>query len=462
MGTTGNSFSRFARGLWDAMRHTHQWFERLEGRIWSITDETRGFNACVKRYLQIVDSSIRGFRAHDSMTKASALTYTSILTMVPLLAIVLSLLKGFNMFEPAQKAVVKVATDMLNAAGAERAAHDAIGEIINRIFEIVRTTDFSSLGLTATIGLLLAAMSLMSRVETVMNDVWSVHKSRPLARKIADYINMLLVLALMLIAMSGAAGSTLYTFSGRWAQLNHLQTTLMKSIPYLVTCMAFIFLFHYMPNTRVRWRSAIVSGLTSGILFQMLQLAFFALAARTLDRYRTIYGSFGIVLFLLFWIWFSWSIVLWGVEFCNAHQNIRDWRRRRRAWFGTPAERETLALRLATVLAIPMLNVENETPRMDTGELADTLNLPSEPVGEILDLFENNGLVTRTEEGTFAFVRSPETVTMLDIVRLVRHGRIKAMANVRRMDETLTEALRAKTVKDLAAQPIDEIQTYSL
>ncbi len=442
------------------MRHTHQWLEWLEGRIWSAGDETRGFKAGVKRYLQIVDSSIRGYRAHDSMTKASALTYTSILTLVPLLAIVLSLLKGFNMFQSAQRAIVKVATDMLNAAGAEQAAKDAIGEIIDRVFEIVKTTDFSRLGLVATVGLLLAAMSLMSRVEMVMNDVWSVHKSRPLARKIADYINMLLVLALMLVAMSGAASKTLFTFGGRWSQLNVLQGWLLYFTPYIITWMAFIFLFHYMPNTRVRWRSAIVSGLVSGILFQMLQLAFFAMAARTIDRYRTIYGSFGIVLFLLFWIWFSWSIVLWGVEFCNAHQNIRDWRRRRRSWFNTPAERETLALRLAAVLVQPMLDMGNEAPRMDTGELADTLNLPSEPVGEVLDLFENNGLVTRTEEGTFAFVRSPEAVTMLDIVRLVRYGRVKALAGG--ASGALTESLHGRTLKDLAALPLDEIQTYSL
>ncbi|MCE5228014.1 YihY/virulence factor BrkB family protein [bacterium] len=457
-----NSISRRARNLWDALKSPPQWLEWLEGRIWSATDETRGFKACVKRYLQILDSSIRGFREHDSMTKASALTYTSILTLVPILAIVMSLLKAFAVFDRAQKAVTHVVDNMLAAAGAELPAQQAIDGIIERVFDIVNKTDFSKLGLTATIGLLLAAMSLMSRVEQVMNDVWSVHKSRPLTRKIADYINMLLVLTMMLIATSGAAGKTVITFSGLFAQLNALQEWLLRYIPYIVTWAAFIFLFHYMPNTRVRWRSAIISGLISGILFQLLQLGFFAMAAQTLNRYRTIYGSFGIVLFLLFWIWFSWSIVLWGVEFCNAHQNIRDWRRRRRTWSDTPAERETLGLRLAAVLAAPMLNVASTRAPMDTGELADELKLPSEPVGEMLDLFENNGLVKRTEEGAFVFVRSPEAVTMLDLLRLVRHGRLHGAHHPGHANEALSQSLRDKTIKDLASQPIDSIHTYAL
>ncbi len=371
------------------MRHTHQWLEWLEGRIWSAGDETRGFKAGVKRYLQIVDSSSRGYRAHDSMTKASALTYTSILTLVPLLAIVLSLLKGFNMFQSAQRAIVKVATDMLNAAGAEQAAKDAIGEIIDRVFEIVKTTDFSRLGLVATVGLLLAAMSLMSRVEMVMNDVWSVHKSRPLARKIADYINMLLVLALMLVAMSGAASKTLFTFGGRWSQLNVLQGWLLYFTPYISRGWPH-FPVHYMPNTRVRWRSAIVSGLVSGILFQMLQWRFFRDGGAhdrplphdlRLVRHRAVPAFLDLVFVV------DRAV---GVEFCNAHQNIRDWRRRRRSWFNTPAERETLALRWRP--CGPADARHGQRGAADGhGELADTLNLPSEPVGEVLDLFENNG-----------------------------------------------------------------------
>lgn len=477
------SFGRRVRDMWRQMRQTPNWLEAIEGRLWSHADETHGFKYFVKRHLQILDSSIRSFRAHDSMTKASALTYTSILTLIPLLALVVTVGKGFNLFQRMQVAILGdpthgiegVLNRMLTTAGADPDATKYIRELVDHIFTIVQAADFSKLGLGALIGLLLAVMSLLSRVEMAMNDVWSVHKSRPFGRKIADYIIMLLVVVLMLIATSGAAGSSIVTFTGRLSQLNYLQSLLLRYMPYMVTWMAFTFLYHYMPNTRVRWRSATVSGFVSGVLFILLQLGFFALSISTIDRYRKIYGAFRhesqpftdslcLILFLLFWIWFSWCIVLWGVEFCNAHQNIRDWRRRRRPWFGTPAERETLALRLAAVLAIPMLDVDAQRPAMDTGELADELKVPSEPVGEILDLFENNGLVTRTEEGAFVFVRSPERVSMLDIIRLVRHGRIHvAPAKMwEAAHEKLSKELGAHTIKDLAGQPLDSIQTYSL
>ncbi len=468
---------RYLRYLWRGVRFTLTLPWRLpelirtaESSIWMAPEETAHWmKAFYRRWLQVLDRAFRNFIADDSMTKASALTYTTTLTIVPLLAIALAVLKGFGKFEAVEGAVLDFFNQMLWASGAMPQTYDTVHEIVRGIFESVGRTDLGGLGVVSVVGLLLAVMSLLSRIESVMNDAWAVHKSRSIGRKLGDYLNMLVVLTLMLMAVSGTAAGAgthiIYKFTGMLEGLNLVQVRLFTLVPYLLIWLAFIFMYFYIPNTRVQWRSAAVSGMIAGVLFQLVQLLFFLVAARIIDRYRAIYGALGVLFFLLVWVFLSWCIVLWGVEVCSAHQNLKNWRRRMRPWHGTPAERETLALRVAAVLAAPMLNPDHEGRPPDVGELADMLKLPPQPVGEMLDLFEENGLAMRTEIGCYLFARSPERVTVLDVLRMVRNGRMRVLHDNRSLLADMTLALQAalqeQTVKDLAEKPLEEVRTLS-
>lgn len=476
--------------------------ERFEEHIWGTPeDSAQGVKVFGKRWLQILDRAFVGFYKNKCFESASALTYTTILTIVPLLAILLPVLKGFGVHEAAHDALkrlpfiqsLRVPTIHRSPAGGRlrftdndkrfgKAApqpapavksEDASStttmltgdQVADQIFAFVENTDISKLGALGVLGLLWAVMLLMSRIENAMNAAWAVHRSRSLARKLSDYLNMLVIVLLILAGLSMTVTAKVSDVTGFFDKIGirGAGEFVIKSVPYLIVWPAFIFMYYYIPNTRVKLKSALVSGLAAGTLFQILQVIFIRTQI-LVGKYNKIYGVFAIVLIMLVWAYFSWCVVLWGAEVCSAHQNLRDWRRRRRLWTGTPAERETLALRMAALLASPLLG-KSGAKRMDAGDLADTLMLPLEPVGEVIDLFQANGLLIQSaEDGSYIFARSPENVTVLELLRLVRQGSIEPQPGANgwlsRIAGEIKPALQTRTVKDLVGLPMDDIKTF--
>lgn len=494
-------------------------FQRFEEHIWGTQDEAeQGFNVFFKRWLQILDRAFIGFYKNKCFESASALTYTSILTIVPLLALLLAVLKGFGVHQSVHDAMRKLpfvqalrvesiqppdnrvrlkpvrvpGTTSATLPIAPPAAPDdettsplplmvRIGsdattttspttvltgeQVADQIFIFVENTNISNLGVIGLLGLLGAVMALLSRIENAMNEAWAVHRSRTFARKLSDYLNMLVIVLLMLAGLSVTVTAKVSDVTGFFNRIGieGMGETLLKAVPYLIVWPAFVFMYFYIPNTRVKPKSALVSGFVAGTLFQILQVVFIRTQI-LVGKYNKIYGIFAIILIVLVWAYFSWCIVLWGAEVCSAHQNLRDWRRRRRRWTGTPAERETLALRVAALLAAPLLAKEG-AKRMDAGDLADTLMLPLEPVGEIIDLFQNNGLLIQSaEDGAFIFARSPESITALDLLRLVRQGTMEPAAGANGwlgpVAREVEPVLAGKTLKSLVELPLDDIKTF--
>lgn len=487
-----------------------QWIKTFEEAIWRVPDETsRGLVLFLQRWLQILDRSLRGFLKHGGSSHAASLTYTTLLTIIPLLALLLSVLKGFGFHDAARDALMRlpivselkltvqqgpseplVPTEPSEpsessqpppapSAVQTRPAGDAqpstgrvitAREFIDRMFQQVDQIDMRNLGALGLGGLLLVVLSLMSKIESVMNDAWFVHRSRSLGRKLADYMNLMVVLLLLLIGLSTTAWLRVFLhFFDEMAAatgLDELRGLLLRLLTFPMVWAAFFFLYLYMPNTHVRWRSAFAGGVVAGTFFQLIQLGFIWFNF-LFHRYGVIYGAFAIILVLLIWVYVSWAVVLWGVEICSTHQNLRDWRRQRRAWHGTPCERETLALRLAALLARPLLRPA-DAPTMDAGDLSDALMIPPGPVSEMVELFQTHGLAIQlSDKGTYILGRSPETLSVLDVLRLARHGRLQpgehTTPNARHESaDALRTRLGAESVKDLAARPLEQIQTIDL
>jgi YihY family inner membrane protein len=491
------------------------WYLRMEEIIWSVSDEATDRIPLVKRWLQIAHRSINGFHDHDGFDNASALTFTTLLSLVPLLTLLIAGLsifgdkadvireqvKGYSLFQslditidttsgalppdeveaPAVATTASTVTRTQDAprppapAGPLKAPIEISGtDLVDLIFNFVREAEIQKHGVLGSIGLLWTVLMLLSRVEAALNRAWSIKRQRDWYRKVGDYFKILAVGVFILLALTTTTGSRII----EELPLDFIPGFLYASnfvighIAYLIIWPAFIIIYRFVPNTRVLWRSAIAGSLVAGTLYQLLQILFINSSFLIIERYKAIYGSFALLFVFCLWIYISWTIALWGAEVCSAHQNLRNLRRQRRVWRGLPYEIETLALRLTSLLAAPMVEAAGAKP-MDAGDLADALRCPPDPLHEMIELFRNSGLLIQSsDDGTFLLARSPEHVSVLDILRLIRQGRLRhpapaggqsdAPGELFNIDHAVLEPLQRRTAADLAVLPLDSIRAFRI
>lgn len=267
--------------------------------------------------LRILILTLRGFVRDQCQLRASALTFYTLLSIVPVMAMAFGLAKGFGLEQ------------LLQTQLTERfAGHEAI---------LARVLDFSHTLLESTRGGMIAGVGvfilfwsvikLLGNIESSFNEIWGVKAGRSLGRKFSDYLAITLVCPLLLIV----AGSTTvfvatsltwlteyFEFSGPLRAVIHVAVRMM---PFGVIGLLFTFLFMFMPNTRVRFRAALSAGILAGIIYQLVQWGYIA-AQVGLSKYNAIYGSFAALPFFLVWVQFSWLIVLFGAELTSAIQRV--------------------------------------------------------------------------------------------------------------------------------------------
>lgn len=264
------------------------------------------------RLLQFAAFVGNSFLKNESLLRATALAYTTLLSLVPLLAIAFSVLKGFG----AQNRLAPMLLNQL-AAGSE--------EAVNRIVVYIGNTNMGSVGAIGLVALIYTSISMLASVEAAFNVVWGVTKTRSLYRKFSDYLSVLLVAPLLLLA----ATSITTTLESQWlvgwllqqSYLGELFLYLLSLTRYLSVWGALFLLYIFIPNTRVSYRSALLGAMLAGTLWQAAQWCYihFQIGA---GNYNAIYGTLAALPILMVWIYLSWVIVLFGMEVVAAHQHL--------------------------------------------------------------------------------------------------------------------------------------------
>jgi membrane protein len=268
-------------------------------------------------YLRVVTVSVKGFFEDKCIIHASALTYFTLLSIVPVLAMVFAVAKGFGF----QK---KLQTQILQEFGQH-------ADALNQLFKFANTLlDKTKGGLIAGVGVVVlfySVMKLLSNVENAFNEIWEIKKARTIFRKFSDYTSIM-ILSPLLIFLSGSI--TVIFKSGInqvVQQVDHLSFVSpardmgFKTLSIVLVWLVFTCVYMIVPNTRVKFKSAFIAGIITGSIFQLVQWAYISLQVGV-AQYNAIYGSFAALPLFLIWIQISWYIILVGAEISFSHQNI--------------------------------------------------------------------------------------------------------------------------------------------
>lgn len=425
----------FADGLWRS--------ERNEGAV----------VRSGRQALQVAVIVSQGLARNHTMLRASALTYFTMLSLIPLLALAIGLVNAFGGGDQ----IVQMVAQQIGAVSPEA------GE---RILELVRSVDFRSLGAVGGATLFVTTVLALSNVEAALNFIWGVERQRPLARRFPDYLAVLVVAPLMLtVSVSMAASLRSEAFVARLQDVPGLAMLFdlgLRQAPVLLLWGAFTFLYWFLPNTTVRAVPALAGGGLAAVLFAALQIAYveFQIGAA---RANALFGSFAALPILLVWIYLSWAIVLLGAELAFAIQNRASFRQAREGEEPGPAEREAIGLVVATRIAREFRAGEGGCT---AEELADALDVPVRTVRAVLRALEEAGLVTPRGDPKldgFQLGRAAESITPGDVLAALRGPEEAAQrrfagdpsleALSREMTAELRPLLHERTLSALAGVP---------
>ena len=257
--------------------------------------------------------TVRFFTEKRVMAEAAALTYSSLLALVPILAVVFAIARGFGYNK-------YIEIWFLNALSSQPEAANVIVGFVNSYLVHIQSGVFLGVGL---IFMLYTVLMLVNNIEETFNQIWQVNNARPIMRSLANYLAMFLLFPIIIIVSMGLSivMTTLADKIDDILVLGPVVSKLLDLSPSLLLSILFIVLYVYMPNTKVRLSCAIVPGILAGLAMHVLQL-FYIYAQIWVTAYNAIYGSFAALPLFMLWVQFSWTICLFGAQLTYTNQNL--------------------------------------------------------------------------------------------------------------------------------------------
>ncbi len=346
--------------------------------------------------------------------RAMSLVYTTLLSFVPLLAISFSVLKGFG----AHNQIEPFLLNFLAPLG------DKSVEITSQIIEFVDNTKVGVLGFLGFALLFYTVVSLMQKIERAVNFVWRVHKERSLSQRFRDYLSVLVIGPVLIFSALGITASL--TSAELVQDVSTVRPIGMaiefigRVVPYLLIVAAFTFIYMFMPNTKVRLRSAFVGALVSGILWNSLGWIFAAFVVGS-AQYAAIYSTFATLVVFLIWLYLAWLILLAGTSIAFYHQHPEYLRARQREL--RLSNRVRVELSLLVMLQIAR-SFAGQTAARREDDLSQALNIPGEAIGEVIGALEYKGLIVKNAEDPPAYLpaRPLERIAVAEVLEAARGG----------------------------------------
>jgi membrane protein len=423
--------------------------ESIYGRpLWKLT-----------RVLRYPYALLRDIFRGDLTLRAMSLVYTTLLTIVPLIAVSFSVLKGLGY----HKQLEPVLYTFLEPLG------DRGFDLTKQIMDFVENVRGDVLGSLGVIFLLYWTLSMIQKVEESFNFVWRVAQPRSLMRRVSEYLSVMVVGPAVTVAALGLIATFTHTSGMQWlAQYEPFGTLLVvlgRLTPYVLVTAVFAFLYAFMPNTKVLFRAALIGGLFAGVVWAATGMIFTSFVVNS-TRNIVIYASFAIVIAALFWLHVSWLILLLGAQLSFYVQNPQYLRPGRGEITLNASLRERVAL---SIMYLIVSDYRSANHRWNTNRLAEHLDLPGAGINPIVDALERAKLLLPAEDETWVPARDPQTIELVEVLEAVRHdtagprlARIRdiapAVTAARAAEEAMRKSLQGKTVSDLVGKESDKDQ----
>jgi len=397
------------------------------------TDDTSVIRSALKyaRYArEVIQATVGRFIDNNDLLWASALTYTTALSIVPLLVLIFAVLKGLGYTDQLEPLIVQ---------------YVGSPDIANQLLGFVHNMKVAALGSVGAATLIITDISLLGTIENALNHSWGVPKGRTFLRKFTDYLSVTFTVPVLLVtALTLTAGVT-------------KSETFLKGLSFLASFVlvwaGYFVLFVFFPNTKVKWRPALIGALATAVLWTLAQWAYIHFQYGV-TSYRAYYGALAAIPIFLVWIYFSWAIVLFGAELAVVLQ--RGPYRPLKELSAPDFTRRATLLVLARIGA----RMVNDSPSVTGGGIAHELGVSEERLLPILTRLEDAGIVARsiTRRGSkpsqeLLLTRSPQTVLLSEALSSVEkyahptEPLIDALMD--KMAETERNTLRDATVLDL-------------
>ena len=340
-----------------------------------------------------VAQEAQGFGQHGILVRSAALTFYTLMSIVPVAALVFGIAKGFGL-------ETRLNEYLYNQFPQYTVVIDQVIAFANAM--LLRTKG----GLIASVGLVVlfwAVLNVFGNIESAFNNIWEVRRSRSFARKFSDYTTVIVVTPIL------------------WIISSSIGLQIQKHLMHLVMIwLMFAFVYLVMPNTKVKLRSAVSAGVIAGTIFQLFQIAYIFIQSRR-TSYNAIYGSFAAVPLFLIWLQSSWQIVLFGAELSFAYQNIRKFE------FEKIAKEMSYEYRKKALLVVMHQIIAHFLARdgaVSSETVAQDLNLPVRIVRDAVFDLEKAGLIVSTvskEDKVNLYVpaRDVHTLRVCDVIQQV-------------------------------------------
>jgi membrane protein len=425
--------------------------------VWETrVDELPRGQALGYRAARIAHTTLRSLVLDDLLhVRAAALTYYTVLSLVPLLAFAFALVKGLGAYDLLVEQTIRPSVLTLLAG------NEPLRRAFEQILEFVGQTGVTSLGLVGLLTLLYAATRLLRNIEGALNEIWGASEARDVVEQVRDYVAIIVVTPLCLLCaatlttvgqaldMVRAAGATL----GLRALLDPLIGLLG---PLLVLFVGLLVLYIVMPNTRVRVRSALLGAVIGGLAWYVVLIAHVRFQVGV-ARFNALYSSFGAVPIFLAWLQLSWLVVLVGAQIAATHQHSRGLAQTKRLGAADQAVREAVCLSALLRIARAFMNGE---PRPRLLSLSAALDVPEALLAELLDRLALSGLLAKTDSSSdpgYVLALAPERFRVKDVLDALRRtpGASPAQLARRLRLDSEAERLWLELDRALADSPVN-------